>query len=405
MIGCRLPAGHVRGAAMWVVAASLASAACGEGMPDGDAPVRTDSAGIEIVVNAAGDRPLDRRFEEVLRLGGADDGPETFFRVGPGSVAFDARGRIFILDTGNRRVRIFDADGSHVRSFGQEGEGPGELQLPANLALLPSGDVAVHDVRQRAILRFDTVGTFLGEEPAPPGVMGGVHAIGEERLYATRRREDGDEPRVRREYMALHRVGADDTTEIVEARMPDVTSVMYESCGVSLSISPLFANRPDWAAGSDGRVALGNGPDYDVRIFEGVSEVRRVRRAIEPPEATIEIARAQLGEGSEWIIGDRPCLVPTDEVLEKRGIADRVSLVGSVALLPDGELWVRRGTVGEGPGPVDVFDGTGTYLGTMPGEVPWPAAVAPDGRILAVERDELGVEYVVIYRRVDASEG
>jgi hypothetical protein len=49
-------------------------------------------------------------------------------------------------------------------------------------------------------------------------------------------------------------------------------------------------------------------------------------------------------------------------------------------------------------GPVDIFDATGEYVGTLPPDRPWPAAFASGERILALETDELGVQRVVVYR-------
>ena len=39
-------------------------------------------------------------------------------------------------------------------------------------------------------------------------------------------------------------------------------------------------------------------------------------------------------------------------------------------------------------GPIDLFDGSGAYLGTLPPEAPLPLAFLPDGRVLVKEVDE-----------------
>ncbi|MFQ5743997.1 MAG: 6-bladed beta-propeller [Acidobacteriota bacterium] len=48
----------------------------------------------------------------------------------------DARGNIYALDAGAYEVRVFAHDGSHLFSFGRQGQGPGEFEQPRAIALL-----------------------------------------------------------------------------------------------------------------------------------------------------------------------------------------------------------------------------------------------------------------------------
>ena len=63
-----------------------------------------------------------------------------------GSVAdieVDADGRIFVLDHELGEVLLYSSDGSYLGFFGGQGEGPGELHQPRELALSESGRKAV----------------------------------------------------------------------------------------------------------------------------------------------------------------------------------------------------------------------------------------------------------------------
>ena len=85
-------------------------------------------------------------------------------------------------------------------------------------------------------------------------------------------------------------------------------------------------------------------------------------------------------------------------MVEKQGHAPVLPAVGEIALAPDRSIWVRRGSVkGEDP-IVDVFDGDGTYLGTLPPGSPYPATFLPDGSVVAIERDEMDIDRLVVYR-------
>ena len=62
----------------------------------------------------------------VLALGTDDEeGPELFGMIG--DVALDAENNLLVADAADYSVRIFGPDGSHVASFGREGEGPMEF--------------------------------------------------------------------------------------------------------------------------------------------------------------------------------------------------------------------------------------------------------------------------------------
>ena len=69
-------------------------------------------------------------FKLLRKLGGPakklnDDDPETFAK--PTNVAVDKDGNVYISDTLNNRIQIFDADGKFISMFGKAGDAPGTL--------------------------------------------------------------------------------------------------------------------------------------------------------------------------------------------------------------------------------------------------------------------------------------
>ena len=65
---------------------------------------------------------------------------ETFWRMPeteqgkPVGLSVHPDGRIFVADTHYHRVMVFDRDGQLLDSFGREGTGDGEFQLPTDIA-------------------------------------------------------------------------------------------------------------------------------------------------------------------------------------------------------------------------------------------------------------------------------
>ena len=85
---------------------------------------------------------------------------------GPRDVAIDAAGRIYIADTGNKRIRIYALEGAkavHQFDIGVGGSGPGELDEPSGLAIHSDGRLFVADTWNRRIAVFDLNGDHRGD--------------------------------------------------------------------------------------------------------------------------------------------------------------------------------------------------------------------------------------------------
>jgi hypothetical protein len=76
-------------------------------------------------------------------------------------MAVDAEGRIFALEAKEQEVRVFSPDGSHLRTIGRPGEGPGEFQRANGVALTPDGTVWVYSPAQRRLVEFGVEGEFI----------------------------------------------------------------------------------------------------------------------------------------------------------------------------------------------------------------------------------------------------
>ncbi|MER3469054.1 MAG: hypothetical protein C4314_03580, partial [Thermoflexus sp.] len=74
--------------------------------------------------------------------------PGMFF--GPREVVVH-RDRVYVADTGNKRIQVFDREGRFVAAWGGAGIAPGQFEEPVGLAVLPSGDLVVADTWNRRI--------------------------------------------------------------------------------------------------------------------------------------------------------------------------------------------------------------------------------------------------------------
>jgi len=376
------------------LAAAPLVAGCGDGTATA-APVveRTDSAGVEVVMSRGSDLPLDWRFEEVLRLGGTDDGPEAFYEIG-GNVRTDAAGNIYVLDGGNHRVVVFAREGRHLRSFGGRGGGPGEFQFVTAFGVERDGTVRLFDVSRRGFVVWDASGSVLSSEPFEGGSFVAGHL-----------------PRVNGHLVAM--VPASDPAEGMRAtdlvvldeeravlarhETPVGAMAQFDGCPVRFPAEPLLLPQLLWDATQEG-VAVNDGAAYAIRLLDLGGTVRRiVRRDLPIRHATVDDAAAELPEGFRLTYPGGECRISTEEVVRQHGYADYVPAIRAVRAAPDGTLWVNRAR-GADATKIDILSADGAYLGTLPPDAPFPAAFTPEGNPITVERDDFDLPYVVVYR-------
>ena len=84
-----------------------------------------------------------------------------------GDVAVDAQGHVYVADTGNSRIQVFDSEGQFLFKWGELGTGDGQFYMPTGVAIGPNGDVYVADISRRDVQRFDSEGQFLAKWSVP----------------------------------------------------------------------------------------------------------------------------------------------------------------------------------------------------------------------------------------------
>jgi hypothetical protein len=89
----------------------------------------------------------------------------------PTDVAWDAAGNIFVSDAyTNARIVKMDKTGKFVKTWGSKGSGPGQFDMPNSIAVDAQGNVYVADLGNKRIQVFDNDGSFksqIGDVGAP----------------------------------------------------------------------------------------------------------------------------------------------------------------------------------------------------------------------------------------------
>jgi sugar lactone lactonase YvrE len=98
----------------------------------------------------------------------------------PTGLAVDAEGNLYVCDTLNNRIEIFDADGKFISTFGKNGDGPGDFARPKGVAIDGDGHIWVADGMQDRIQVFNQEALLLialGGHGLLPGQFQGLVGI------------------------------------------------------------------------------------------------------------------------------------------------------------------------------------------------------------------------------------
>jgi DNA-binding beta-propeller fold protein YncE len=79
----------------------------------------------------------------------------------PKGVAVDAAGNIYVADSYNHRIQMFDPNGNPIRQWGSQGSAPGQFNEPWGVGVAPDGNIYVADTWNHRIQVFDPEGNFL----------------------------------------------------------------------------------------------------------------------------------------------------------------------------------------------------------------------------------------------------
>jgi hypothetical protein len=382
----------------------------------------------------ARDRPLTERPATLFTVG-AEEGESWELFSGIRGAAFDRADNLYVLDSQNSRVVVFDARGRFVRQFGRRGGGPGELQSPMHIAVTAADEVVVNDLGNRAFVVYSPAGEHVRNVPYPQDAgfptafmaapRGGVITRTSDALRMQTPQPTG-QPAT--STIARHALAGDaapstiTTFRIAPPQVLENSNAGGQTRRVSISVDPIFSARPSFGPLPDGGIALHTDTEYAVRILDGAGRhVRTLERDHRPRRVTKkdqEAYQARQQEQRERGGTGAPIMVMsttgggTSGGAQPRGgsmqfnveptYADFMSVITSVRTDAAGRLWIqRRHDDGSERGSIDLVDATGRYIGTLPPQQA-PNAFSASGLAAYVITDDLGVERVAV-RRLPAS--
>jgi hypothetical protein len=313
--------------------------------PAQKADIKTEN-GVRVVRNPKtpvakpGETPAAVSLVEDLIIGN-DTSRENYWFGFLNSLDVDASGNIYTVDPKNIRIRIFAPDGSLVKAFGREGQGPGEFSGPGGIIAAPDGSILVSDVLNGRISYFTREGVHLKDTLYGTYRIADLAVDGHSDLIATHAQAPS---------------GGQQTWELI--KFDRDLKLLMTVHSISIPFKPRVVNLiPDrlfFAVAGEGRLAWMVSNDYAVQVVDASGKtVMKVFKEHAPKKFTVE--------DREKIIKSRfPTTVPPQLEFV---FPDFFPAASGLMADDKGRIYVRTyETDGRGGVAVDVFDPAGIYI-------------------------------------------
>lgn len=385
----------VLSAALLLLSASCASEAADSGLAR--PVIDTLPGGVVTVHNPGPTAWADSsgwRLVEAARIVASDSGNEAI--VNPSAAAIDGSGRLYVVEQSPTSIKLFEQDGSYIRTIGREGSGPGEYQSP--IIATHGTRLVVQDPQLARLTVFDSSGTLERSWPSTCCHYHGIEVDEEGRIIVAT--SSGSRPEFSAAFLRFTMDGQfADTIWVPKAGEPKFWEITRDGGrmrrNVPFTPADLDAFTPDgmlihsWP--EDYRYTVLRDPADTVRVvskdWEPVDRPERQRRELF--DEIVELTAENYGEElvlRSFHFDDMPATAMP---------------ISNITVDPAGFVWIGVFTGDTLHGSFDIFDSTGVYLGRLP--TPWiqgETYIAWQGRdeLLTRGENEDGLPMLVRYR-------
>lgn len=335
--------------------------------------------------------------EQELSIGEAEGREEYMFsRVS--DVEADETGRIYVLDSKEANVKVFDRNGDYIRTIGRKGQGPGELQTPNDIYIDTKGRLYISDVWNDRLSVFNIQGDFLGSsdfEEYSVGKIVGVNNQDEIILIMNKTSKESGKDFMVFDYLVnVYSPQFTFKESLYSTTIPIMQHLTKQGSRLALSVP--FQKTLCCTMDSKGNAYLADSQEYKIQVFspdgkliqqiEKEHEQRKVSKQDVENYFNEHFIQEDENEKKFWL----------DTVKEQSKIPEYKPVFHKFFFDQEKLLAVIEASDKEEDTLVDIFDSKGKYIGrTLINVLP---KMWLDNKIYTVEEDEEGYQVVRRYK-------
>ena len=343
--------------------------------------------GVQIIQNGKKPKPPEGvpsnvSFELETIIGESDDPEKSFSQLT--SLVVDDKGSIFALDFKEQKIKVFDNEGQFIRSFGEKGQGPGELQMASGIHLTPTQELVVEDGLPRKLVHFTKEGKYI------------KHVSFADKLTMVGLFMDHQGDYLGRE---LKLEGQNMFFEIMkfDSELKPLFSLDKIEFPIPLPGSGNKINLMDvlsiYQLDSSGNIYYGRNKDYEIKVYSPDGKhLKSIRKEYDRQKVTEEDIEDMLDS-----MGSVPNMGGVD-VKEMFEFPETFPPFQSFTLDEEGRIVVRTFQKGKGEDEFihDVFDPQGRYIAAFPSKM--NIYIWKKGWVYSIEENEEGFLFIHKYK-------
>jgi len=323
--------------------------------------------------------PSKVHFELECIVGESDDPDKSFAEVS--SFVVDDNGTIYAVDFKDRKIKVFDDAGQFVRTVGKQGQGPGELDMPAGIHLLPSNELIIEDAIARKLVYFTQEGTYI-KDVSMAGRLALINL-----LLGPRGSFLGRELKLEGQKMFFEIKKLDPELKSLFSLDQIEFAIPVPGSGNKINLMDMLSV---YQFDSSGNIYYGRNIDYEIKVY--TSDGKHMKSIQK------EYVAQKISEEDVEDILERIPNIGTIDVREMFEFPETFPPFQFFTLDEDGRIFVRTWQKGKNKNEFifDVFDSEGRYIAQFPSKI--DIRVWKKGKAYSYEETEEGFNIIKRYK-------
>jgi hypothetical protein len=326
--------------------------------------------------------PTKMTLELEAVVGDSDDPDKAFSQLS--SFVVDDEGTIYALDFKEKKIKVFDNSGESLYAFGEEGQGPGELQMPAGIFLSPDNQLAINDALARKMIYYTKQGKYVRDVSYATSSLALVTL-----LMDSRGNFLGREMKLEGQEMFYE-------ISVFDPDMNPLFSLDKIGFPIPIPGSGNKINLMDMTShflfDSVGNIYYGRNRDYEIKIYtpEG-KHMKSIRKEFQPQKITEEDKEEILSRMDNFQVA---APINLRDMFEFPNLFPPFQLF---TLDEEGRIFVRTWEKGKEKDEFvhDVFDPEGRYISQFTSKI--NVSIWKDGKAYAIDENEDGFNVIKRY--------